>query len=160
MILNKIMSAYAILIFIRKKYEYEYEMKYIVFLLLFITTLHATDIEMKKDYAKAYSTAKSAKKPLLIYIYQKGCMTCKYMDSHVFSDERVKKYLKQHYIVAHITTHDRALPKAFHSSMSPAFHIVNSQNEEMIESIIGGRDVKKFLKLLKRSYQDYKDEIN
>ena len=60
--------------------------------------------------------------------------------------------------MVHLYTNDRTLPEDLKVEMSPVFHFIDSQNGEMIESIMGGRDAKRFLELLKRSYQDYEDE--
>ena len=94
----------------------------------------------------------------MAYLYMGNCRTCAYMDREVFSNPEVREYLEKHYVVVHLYTNDRTLPKDLKVEMSPVFHFINSQNGEMIESIMGGRDAKRFLELLKRSYQNYVEE--
>ncbi|MEE8587873.1 MAG: hypothetical protein V3S80_00850, partial [Sulfurimonadaceae bacterium] len=74
--------------------------------------------------------------------------------------KRVIDYLSKNYVVVKLYTNDKGLPKELRVEMSPVFHFLNSQNGEMIESIMGGRNAERFLKLLQNSYEDYKEETN
>ncbi|MGB6018398.1 MAG: DUF255 domain-containing protein, partial [Sulfurimonadaceae bacterium] len=115
---------------------------------------------MQEDYTVALKKAKKEDKPLMLYLYMLNCNACNYMNNEVFTDKRVVDYLTKNYVVVKLYTNDRGLPKELRVEMSPVFHFLNSQNSEMIESIIGGRNAEKFLKLLKNSYADYKEETN
>ena len=131
-------------------------MRYLLIIFLTVTSLCA--LEMEEDYDDALRKAKVQERPLMAYLYMRNCRTCAYMDKEVFSDPKVREYLEQHYVVVHLYTNDRTLPDDLKVEMSPVFHFINSQNSEMIESIMGGRDAKRFLQLLKRSYEDYIEE--
>ncbi len=133
-------------------------MRFFWVLLLTLGTLQAVSIEMHEDYSAALEKAKNEDKPLLIYLYMLNCNTCEYMDSEVFKDEEVIEYLKKNYIVVKLYTNSRELPKELRVEMSPVFHFINSQNGEMMESIIGGRDPHRFLKLLQNTFADYREE--
>lgn len=114
--------------------------------------------ELEEDYAIAFHKAKIADKPLLAYLYMLNCRTCNYMNNNVFTDPKVIDYLDQHYVVVHLHTNDKSLPIEFRAKMSPTFHFIDSQNGEILESIMGGRNPEKFLKLLTVSYADYLEE--
>ncbi|MGB5965755.1 MAG: thioredoxin family protein [Sulfurimonadaceae bacterium] len=135
-------------------------MKLFLALLLALSSLHAASVDMQEDYTVALKKAKKEDKPLMLYLYMLNCNACNYMNNDVFTDKRVIDYLTKNYVVVKLYTNDRGLPKELRVEMSPVFHFLNSQNSEMIESIIGGRNAEKFLKLLKNSYADYKEETN
>ncbi len=130
-------------------------MRYLLIVFLTVISLHA--LVMEEDYDDALRKAKVQERPLMAYLYMRNCRTCAYMDREVFSDPEVREYLEKHYVVLHLYTNDRTLPEDLKVEMSPVFHFIDSQNGEMIESIMGGRDAKRFLELLKRSYKDYID---
>lgn len=131
-------------------------MKLLFILLLAVSPL--LSYEMEEDYAIALHKAKIAHKPLLTYLYMLNCRTCNYMNNNVFTDPKVMDYLDQHYVVAHLYTKDKSLPIDLRTKMSPTFHFIDSQNGEMLESIMGGRNPEKFLKLLTVSYAEYLEE--
>ena len=135
-------------------------MKYILFLLLMISSLQGYSLDVQEEYTEALQKAKNEEKPLLVYLYMLNCLTCEYMDGEVFQDKEVVDYLRKNYVVVKLYTNDRSLPDELRVEMSPVFHFINGQNGEMIESIMGGRSARKFLKLLRKSYDDYKEETN
>ena len=135
-------------------------MKFILVLLLTLGSLHGLSIDIQESYPEALAKAKKENKPLMIYLYMLNCQTCEYMENHIFADKEVNDYLAKNYVVVHLYTNDKELSKELRVDMSPVFHFINPQNGEMIESIIGGRDANRFLKLLQNSYLDYKEETN
>ena len=135
-------------------------MKYILILLLMMSSLQGYSLDMQEEYTEALQKAKNEDKPLLVYLFMLNCLTCEYMDGEVFQDKKVVDYLRKNYVVVKLYTNDRSLPKELRVEMSPVFHFINGQNGEMIESIMGGRSARKFLKLLRKSYDDYKEETN
>ena len=135
-------------------------MKFILVFLLTFGSLYGLSIDVQESYPDALKKAKEEKKPLLIYLYMLNCHTCEYMEKHVFTDKAVHDYLAKNYVVVHLYTNNRELPSDWRVEMSPVFHFINAQNGEMIESIMGGRCAKRFLKLLQNSYLDYKEETN
>ena len=135
-------------------------MKFILVLLLTLGSLHGLSVDMQEDYTEALEKAKKEDKPLMIYLYMLNCYPCEYMDENTFTDKEVIDYLTKNYVVVKLYTNDRGLPKELRVEISPVFHFINPQNGEMIESIMGGRDANRFLKLLQNSYLDYKEETN
>ena len=130
-------------------------MRLLLTVLLLSISLQA--IEFEEDYKEALSKAKDEKRPLLAYLYMLNCRTCEYMDRKVFTDKKVREYLEKNYVVVHLYTNSKSLPRELRVEMSPVFHFIDSENGEMIESIMGGRDAQRFLVLLQRSYADYQE---
>lgn len=135
-------------------------MKFILVLLLLFSSLHGLSVDIQEEYTSALKKAKKEDKPLLVYLFMLNCYTCEYMDGEVFQDKKVVTYLRKNYVVVKLYANDRSLPEELRVEMSPVFHFINGQNGEMIESIMGGRSARKFLKQLKNSYEDYKEETN
>lgn len=133
-------------------------MKIWVVLLFVWGALHAVPLEMYERYAVALQKAKESDKPLLVYLHRRNCHACDYMENTILPEPKVAAYLNANYIVVRLYTNDKELPKALRAEMSPVFHFLNPQNNEMIESIIGGRNVEKFMHLLQNVYNDYKEE--
>ncbi len=135
-------------------------MRFFLILLLTFNTLYGLSVDMQESYPEALQMAKKEEKPLLVYLYMLNCNTCDYMDREILLDKKVISYLNEYYVVVKLYINDRGLPPELEVEMAPVFHFINSQNGEMIESIIGGRSAKRFLKLLQSSYTDYLDENN
>ena len=133
-------------------------MKYFLALLLTLASLQGQSIDLQEEYSVALQKAKSEDKPLMIYLYMLNCYPCRYMNEKVLTDKRVIDYLAENYIVVKLYTNDKGLPKELRAEMSPVFHFLNSQNSDMLESVAGGRDADRFLRLLKNTYADYKEE--
>jgi len=133
-------------------------MRHIMIIVLFMLSLNATSITMQSSYKAALKEAKKTDRPLLIYLSMPHCKTCEYMNKKVLNQEKIVSYLNNHYIVVHLDSDDHTLPRKLRANVSPVFHFIDPRDGEMIESIMGGRNTSKFLKLLKYSYRDYKDE--
>ncbi len=135
-------------------------MKIWIILLLILSTLHAVPVDMYERYPDALKKAKEDGKPLLIYLHRRNCHACSYMENTIFTDKKVAEYMANNYVVVRLFTNDKELPKALRAEMSPVFHFFNAQSNEMLESIIGGRNAEKFLQLLRNSYEDYKEDTS
>ncbi len=133
-------------------------MKIWVLLLFVWGTLYGVPVEMYERYPVALQKAKESDKPLLVYLHRRNCHACDYMENATLTDTKVAAYLNTNYIVVRLFTNDSELPKALRAEMSPVFHFLNARNNEMIESIIGGRDAEKFMQLLQNGYKDYQEE--
>ena len=135
-------------------------MRLLLVLFLAFSSLQGLSVDMQEDYAEALEKAKQEDKPLLIYLYMLNCYPCEYMDENAFCDKSVIDYLTENYVVVKLYTNDRGLPQELQAKVSPTFHVLNSQNGEMLESVSGGRTAEKFLKMLQNIYADYKEETN
>ncbi len=133
-------------------------MKLFLVLFLALSSLQGLSIDMQEEYTVALEKAKKEDKPLLIYLYMLNCYPCEYTDKNTFTDKKVIDYLTKNYVVVKLCTNHRGLPQELRSKVSPVFHVLNSQNGEMLESVRGGRTAEKFLRLLEYSYAEYKEE--
>jgi len=133
-------------------------MRLLLALLLSMTALNAASIGWQHSYQKALSKAKSEDRPLLVYLYLPNCKTCGYMNDKVFSDRKVIDYLGKNYVAVKLYPDDSGLPAKLRSEMSPVFFFLNAQNAEVIESVMGGKNAEKFLRLLQKSHDGYKAE--
>jgi len=131
-------------------------MRHILLFFILIFTLNASTITMQSDYKTALQVAKKKQQPLLIYLSMPHCKTCEYMNKEVLNRVDIVTYINTHYIVVHLNADDHTLPRKLRTNVSPVFHFIDPRSGEMIESIRGGRSTSKFLKLLQRSYSDYK----
>ena len=132
-------------------------MRYILLLFAVVFSLNALNLTMQSDYKTALKVAKKLHRPLLIYLSMPHCKTCEYMNREVLNQTKIVSYLNKYYIVVHLDSDDHTLPRKLRANVSPVFHFIDPRDGEMIESIMGGRDTSKFLKLLKYSYHDYRD---
>ena len=132
-------------------------MRLLLALLLALTALNAATIGWQHNYQKALAKAKGGDKPLLVYLYLPNCKSCSYMNDNVFSDKRVIDYVEKNYVAVKLYPNDKGLPQALQSGMSPVFYFLNSQNAEVIESVMGGKNAEKFLELLQKSHDGYKE---
>ncbi len=133
-------------------------MRFLLALLLVLSSLNAASIGWQRNYEAALAKAKSEAKPLMVYLYLPNCGTCNYMNKNVFSDKKVIDYINKNYVAVKLYTNDKSLPKKLQSEMSPVFYFLNPQNSEMIESVMGGKNAEKFLELLEESADTYKAE--
>lgn len=135
-------------------------MRILFALLLTLTLLEAASVRWQHNYQKAINAAKTENKPLLVYLYLPGCKTCEYMNSHVFNDKDVAAFMAKNYIAVKLYPNDRDLPEKFRTEISPVFYFVNSQDSEMIESVMGGKNAEKFLELLQESFTTYRADTS
>jgi len=133
-------------------------MRYILLLFAVVFSLNASNLTMQSDYKTALKVAKKLHRPLLIYLSMPHCKTCEYMNKEVLNSADIVTYLNTHYIVVHLNADDHTLPRKLRSNVFPVYHFIDPRSGDMIESIMGGRNASKFLKLLKSSYRDYEEE--
>jgi thioredoxin-related protein len=133
-------------------------MKFLLVLLLALGSLHAASLGWQRNYETALAKAKSEEKALMVYLYLPHCNTCNYMNKNVFSDKKVIDCINRNYVAVKLYPNDKSLPKKLQSEISPVFYLINPQNAEMIESVMGGKNAEKFLNLLEESYDAYKTE--
>ena len=133
-------------------------MRFLLILLLALSSLNAASIGWQRNYESALAKATSEEKPLMVYLYLPHCATCNYMNKNVFSDKKVIDYINKSYIAVKLYPNDKSLPEKLQSEMSPVFYLINPQNSDMIDSVMGGKNAEKFLELLEESFDTYKTE--
>lgn len=118
----------------------------------------ALPVRWYSDYGQAYTAAKTAHKPLMLFLTQPHCGTCRYMKEEVLSHPDVAAFLGEHFVTATCYMKDDALPERYQSSVTPVFTFVDVQEDEIIEQIRGGRKPARFLQTLRNVVDDLDEE--
>jgi len=126
--------------------------KKIVFLwsivLLFTSTLIASELAWEKDTATAFAKAKAENRTVLLMMEATYCKWCKKMKSTTLSDEAVKQRL-QKYVLVKILRCDKEAMKILPESYYPAPTVfLMTPQKEVIENIIGYFGPEDFIRLL------------
>ena len=93
---------------------------------------------------------KSSKKPILIDVWAKWCVSCKELEEITFKDKKVINELKNYYLIKYDvtknTTENKAFMKKYNLFGPPA--ILVFKNGKLTIKIIGFKNPKEFLKLI------------
>lgn len=101
----------------------------------------------KGKWLKVKEKAKTLKKPLFVKCYTKWCATCRSMDRHVFTDQKIAKYYNEHFLNYGINMEKKegpALKDSFKVTAYPTFIYFNKDGKE-VHRFIGGKDVDELL---------------
>lgn len=131
-------------------------MKFFFVLLLLTLSLHANEITWIKSYTKAADVAKTANKPMLIFINRVDCGACDMMKEIVFTDEMIYPYINEHFIPVALDINKNDAPKNLQSDMTPTFHFVKYDGIKVRETLVGGKTGKFYLNILKEAVAAYK----
>lgn len=121
-------------------------MKKILFLLLVLGSSLFAKMNWS-DMFDAYDEAAAQNKPVMIMLSQKGCPGCEYMESIVFEDKKINKYLKEHFISVHLDVHEDFIPEKLEYFATPTFYFLD-KNEKILKRLNGGENAKDFIKIL------------
>jgi len=120
-------------------------------LLLFITctlALFAHELQYEHNLDQAIEKANKQHKEVMMMYSAVWCPECNYMKDVVFKDEKVLKYIQQHYVVLALDIQKDILPKGFDYIGIPTFFFLDKDAKEK-NKIIGGSKAKLFLQKLK-----------
>lgn len=131
-------------------------MRTLTLIILLQISLLASSIEWSLSFGPAYMKARVESKPLLVYITQPGCGTCKYMEENVFTEKTVRGYLSANYVGVKLYLGDEGLPKHLKPFASPTFYILNHDQSEVTDAVIGGKNADAFLEFLEEGVDYYK----
>ena len=121
---------------------------------LLALSLAAAPIRWIGDYGTAAAQAKSAHKPLMLFLTRPGCKSCIYMREKVLTDAKVQDFVNRYFIAAELPIQDSGLPKEYRVEVSPVFTFIDAGEDEIVEQIIGGKNAPHFLEMLKRIRKD------
>ena len=123
-----------------------------ILLLLFVTlSLSAADVNWFHSYAKAANAAKTSNKPMMLFMNKPGCGACQYMKDNVFTNAQVIDYLNKHFVAVSLDIHKNDAPKDLQVNVTPVFHFLKSDGSKSIETLMGGKGVKKFMPMLEKA---------
>lgn len=132
-------------------------MRLIILLILPLMLFAAKPVLWHHDYEKAYAAARSTHKPLMLFLTQPQCGTCRFMKEEVLNTPDVQNYLAEHFVTAELYIKDPSLPPRYRVEVSPVFTFIDPAEGEIIEQIMGGRKAPQFLHTLKSVIEDEGD---
>lgn len=113
------------------------------------TPTKAQKISWLDDYDEALTLAKAKHMPLLVFMSQEHCGSCKYMKQEVFSDAKMIDYVNAHFIPLMLDINGFDVPKSLQTTMTPVFHFLDENGHKLRKSLIGGKTALFFLPMLK-----------
>jgi len=120
-------------------------------LLLFMTctlALFASELHYEHNLNKAIEEANRQHKEVMMIYSAVWCPECNYMKNVVFKDEKVSKYIQDHYVVLALDIQKDTLPEGFDYIGIPTFFFLDKNAKEK-HKIIGGSKADIFLRKLK-----------
>jgi len=107
-------------------------------------------IAWQHDYDDALEYAQKVHKPLLLFMSQEHCGSCKYMKEEVFTDAPLIAYINAHFIPVMLDMSDMMVPDELQVEVTPVFHFLDENGTKLRESLIGGKTAPFFLPLLEK----------
>jgi len=113
-------------------------------LLVLLISFASADV----NWVSSYEEANKANKPIFVYIAQKGCPACAYMDK-TLEDSKIYNYLNKHFVSYKQYRYEKnQLPAHLHATKTPTLHFLGSDGKKLIDSYSGGKGVESFYDLL------------
>ena len=123
-------------------------MKILLLIVLSTFTLLASELHYEHNFDKVVEKAIQQNKQVMMMYSAVWCPECEYMKEVVFKDEKVSKYLEQHYVVLTLDIQKDTLPEGFDYDGIPIFFFLDKKAKEQ-NKIIGGSKAKIFLQKMK-----------
>ena len=115
--------------------------KFILFIFLAFSFLHASDFakdfNYETEYKKAVQKAKEEKKDIVLVVISEYCPWCDKLKEEVLSLEYTNEILDKHYIKLMLNSDYDKYPNKYDKGYVPTVHFVNYKNESIIESVVG-----------------------
>ena len=122
-------------------------MKKIILLVALLVSSLMADVKYV-DIFDAYDKAASEHKKVMVMLSKEGCPGCEYMESIVFKNKDVEKYLKENFVIAHVDIDKDGLPDEMDYFATPTFYFQDA-DEKILKRLNGGKNAKEFLETLK-----------
>ena len=119
----------------------------IILILISTLNLNAEIKNMASSYQNGLANAKKQNKTLMIMFTSKDCKQCNYMQSSIYEDEKISKYINRNFIYME---QDKDINSyGYKVVVTPTIYFVNS-NGKVKGKIVGARNADVFLKELKK----------
>lgn len=128
-------------------------------LLLFATTLFASEIKWAKDFDSGMAQAKKENKPVFFVFSRHTCKYCKVLEQTTFVDTTVIKALNKDFvsIIAYSDEGD-AMPRELWRPGTPTLWFLLPSGQPMYQPLMGAIGAKDFLKGLAIVKQEFDKE--
>ncbi len=126
-------------------------MKKILFLIAISSSLlFSGEITWEKSYKDASKKATDENKTIMLMLSSVNCSACNYMKNGPLKDEKIADFISKSHVAVEVEIYKDDYPRKFDSPGTPTFFFINPKTDEKIgKEIIGGSNVKTFLKELK-----------
>jgi len=122
-------------------------MKYLIILLVLISTLWSADAEWSDDYEASLKVAQKQNKDVYVLITSASCRWCRKFENTTLKDKEVLKMLNEKYIIVHTDRDMDELPSWMNAKRVPKHYFVTAKGKEIF-SFLGywdSLDFKSFL---------------
>ena len=110
----------------------------------------AKAMKYESDYQTALAKAKTAKKPLMIFMTTSYCPWCRKLESQILAKEDINAKIHQKYVPVMLNYDLKKFPKQFAEvKVTPTLYIVDYQTEKIVEQFVGYNNRAAFLHIVK-----------
>jgi uncharacterized protein YyaL (SSP411 family) len=132
-------------------YKFSLIIKMILPLVLFISTIHAVELNWEHNYTAALDTAKKEKKLVYLFIGADKCKHCERFKKQTLSNKELIKEMKKEYVLLYMSRDQHDIPDKFELFGVP-FHYFLTPEGKIIAEVQGSRELE--------GWYDVLDEID
>lgn len=122
-------------------------MKFFLFILFFVSSVNAIELDWEHDYNRALKQAKQQNKDVYLFVGADKCRFCDRFKDMTLSKEHVIKRLQEDYVLLYMSRDKHDIPKHFEVKGVPR-HYFLTNNGKVIHADRGSREVDGFFDLL------------
>ena len=122
-------------------------MKLFIFILFFVSSLYAIELDWEHNYNNALKQAKQQNKDVYLFVGADVCRFCDKFKNETLSDKDVIKTLKKDYILLYMSRDKHKIPDKFEKFGVPR-HYFLTENGKVIFTTSGSREIDGFYTLL------------
>ncbi len=109
-------------------------------ILLFISTLDATELNWEHNYNNAITTAKKEKKMVYLFIGADNCRHCDRFKKQTLSNKELIEKMKKEYVLLYMSRDQHNIPDGFEKYGVPMHYFLTSE-AKIIAVIQGSREL-------------------
>jgi thioredoxin-related protein len=132
-------------------YKFSLITKMILPLVLFISSIHAVELNWEHNYAAALDTAKKEKKLVYLFIGADKCKHCERFKKQTLSNKEMIEEMKKEYVLLYMSRDQHDIPDKFELFGVP-FHYFLTPEGKIIAEVQGSRELE--------GWYDVLDEID
>ena len=115
-------------------------MRYILGMLLCMSTLWSVELHWSHDYEQSLKKAQKEKKLIYVLITSDSCRWCRKFESTTLQDKTILKRLYSEFVPVHLSRDRHKIPKAFATAPVPRHYFTDAKGE-ILYSSLGHRGV-------------------
>lgn len=118
-------------------------MRYLLLVLMLVSSLYSANLDWSNDYEKALVDAKKENKLVYIFITSDACQWCRRFEETTLRDEEIKKRLYSQFVTIHLSRDRDNIPKKFETAPVPRHYFTDTEGN-ILYSSLGHRGVECF----------------